>query len=381
MSPSSPTVPDRLETLLACRELKCLDGWALYAYRCTGEEFTSLAEALSRNSPHNASDTQVRAFVLYAAEWWQRKYDSSQWAWEPLLASIGWGGIHYPDLYKPVRRAWVWWRVDLVRLPTSIRRLGTFACQGGLPLALVRHRHNSITHTVLKHTAAYRRFVEDPIELARDRQYLLRPPTLRRDYVFHLAADLTEAVLDLQDDAQDEGPINALDLARPDWRRTMPLDLEGERARNLLTGLLREAVRKRTSSADDFRIERFLRYTSIGWRLGARVRLPMSISADGLARRLRVRTDELPSRQQVCTGGKNTRVVGLYAARSDDFLLAQDARGGIEFWDTEAADEVRLRFRDEGSIGEPVLPYRGGALGDLPWAFRLGDDYEFIGEG
>ena len=375
-----------LETFLALRKLERPDGRALYAYRCTGEEFESLAGALSRNPSQDgtASDMPVRAFVLYAAEWWQRKYDGSQWAWEPLLESIGWGGIHYPDLYEPVRRAWGWWKVDLVRLPTSIRYLGTFACQGGLPLALVRHGHNSVTRylrAVLKHTVAYRRFVEDPIDLARDQQHLLRPPTLRRDYVFRLAADLIEAVLDLQDDAQDENPINTLDQARPDWRRTMPLDLEDERARELLAGLLREAGRDRMSLADDFRVERFLRRTGAGWRLGARARLPASISTDALARQLGVRTDELPLRLQVCTGGKSTRVVGLYAARSEDFLLARDIRGAPEFWDMEAAEEMRLRFRAGDPIGGPVLPYRGGVLGELPWVFRNGDDYAFVGEG
>ena len=309
----------------------------------------------------------------------------SQWAWEPLLASIRWEGVHYPDMYEPVREAWGWWEVDLVRLPTSIRYLGTFACQGGLPLALVGEGHHSVTRylrTVLKHTAAYRQFVEDPIDLARDQQHLLRPPTLRRDYVFRLAADLIEAVLDLQDDIQDEDPINALDQVRPDWRRTMPLDLENERAQDLLTGLLREAVRDRMSPVEDFRVERFLRRTGIGWRLGARVRLPALISADALAHQLRVQTDQLPPRLQVCTGGKSTRVVGLYAARQEGFLLARDAHGVAEIWDTEAADEVRLQFRAGDTIGEPLLPsYRGGALGELPWAFRDGNSHEFIGEG
>ena len=375
-----------LEALLARRGLRSPDGRALYAYRCTGDEFASLAEVLSRNPPHGgiASNVSIRAFVLYAAEWWQREYDGSQWAWEPLLEPIGWDGVHYPDLYEPVRRAWGWWKVDLVRLPTSIRYLGTFACQGGLPLALVGHGHNSVTRylrAVLKHAAAYRRFVEDPIELARDQQHLLRPPTLRRDHVFRLAADLIEAVLDLQADAQDGDPISALDRTRPDWRRTMPLDLEDERARDLLAGLLREAGRDRASPADDFRIERFLRRTSIGWRLGARVRLPASISADLLARRLGVRTDELPPRLQVCTGGKSTRVVGLYAARSEDFLLGRDESGVTELWDAEAAGEVRLRFRAGDRIDESMLPYRGSALGELPWGFRTGDDHEFIGEG
>ena len=383
---TSPSISGWLETFLACRGVERPDGRALYAYRCTSEEFGSLAGALSWDPPQggSASHMPIRAFVLYAAEWWQREYDGRHWAWEPLLESIGWGGVHYPDLYEPVRRAWGWWKVDLVRLPTSVRYLGTFACQGGLPLALVGHGQKSVTRylrAVLKHTSAYRRFVDDPIDLARDQQHLLRPPTLCRDHVFRLAADLIEAVLDLQDDAQDEDPINTLDRTRPDWRRTMPLDLEDERARDLLAGLLREAGRDRTSTAGDFRVERFLRRTGIGWRLGARVRLPASISVDVLARQLGVRTDELPPRLQACTGGESNRVIGLYAARSDDFLLARDTRGPPEFWDTEAAGEVRLRFRAGDPIGEPVLPYRGGALGELPWAFRVGDDYEFTGEG
>ena len=382
-----PSIFDWLKTFLACRGIEHPDGRALYAYRCTGEEFASLAEVLFQNPPHggSASDMPIRAFVLYAAEWWQRKYDGSQWAWEPLLASIRWEGVHYPDLYEPVRKAWAWWKVDLVRLPTSIRYLGTFACQGGLPLALVGDGQHSVTRylrTVLKHTVAYRQFVEDPIDLAQDQQHLLRPPTLRRDYVFRLAADLIEAVLDLQGDVQDEDPINALDQARPDWRRKMPLDLEDERAQDLLTGLLREVVRDRMSPVDDFRVERFLRRTGIGWRLGARVQLPTLISADGLARRLGVQTDKLPPRLQVCTGGKSTRMIGLYAAQSEKFLLARDAHGTAEIWDMEAAGEVRLRFRAGDTIGEPLLPsYRGGALGELPWAFRDSDGHEFIGEG
>ena len=382
-----PSIFDWLNTFLAHRGVEHPDGRALYAYRCTGEDFASLAEILSQNPPHggSASDMPIRAFVLYAAEWWQREYDGGQWAWEPLLESIGWRGVHYPDLYEPIREAWGWWKVDLVRLPTSIRYLGTFACQGGLPLALVGEGHHSVTRylrAVLKHTAAYRHFVEDPIDLARDQQHLLRPPTLRRDHVFRLAADLIEAVLDLQGDIQDEDPINALDRVRPDWRRTMPLDLEDERAQDLLTGLLREVVRDRMSPVEDFRVERFLRRTGIGWRLGARVRLPAWISADALAHRIRVQTDQLPLRLQVCTGGKSTRVVGLYAARPEGFLLARDAHGVAEIWDTEAAGEVRLQFRAGDKIGEPLLPsYRGGALGELPWAFRDGDGHEFIGEG
>ena len=366
------------------------DGRALYAYRCAGEEFDSLTETLEQGAPlRNQPGTAViRAFVLYASEWWQRRYDGRQWAWEPLLASIGWYSVDYPDLYEPVRSAWRWWKVALVRLPTSTRYLGTFACQGGLPLALVGDKGSRVTQylrAVLNHAAAYRQFVDDPIDLARDQQHLLNPPTLRRDYVFRLAADLIEAVLDLQadieSDSQDEDPLNALDQARPHWRRTMPLALEDARARGLLTGLLREAAQGRSSPSDEFRVERFLRRTDVGWRLGARIRLPASVSADHFARQLRVPAAALPPRLEMRLQGERVRVVGLYVRQSDDFRLARDARSTTELWDSEACGEIRLRCLAGGEVGEPVVPQRGSVLGELPWAFRSGDDGAFIGEG
>ena len=382
----SQRIVEWIAEFLGHRELEHPDRRALYAYRCTGEEFASLSEALSHSTPRGGSVAQVivRAFVLYAAEWWQRRYDGGRWAWEPLLESIDWRWIHYPDLYEPVREALRWWKVDLVRLPSSVRYLGTFACQGGLPLALVGDADSSVARylrAVLEHTAAYRRFVDDPIVLAQDQQHLLRPPTLRRDYVFRLVADLIEAVLDLQGDTQDEDPLAALDQARPDWRRTMPLDLEDARARDLLTSLLREAARGRTSSVGEFRVERFLRKTGIGWRLGARIRLPASVSADDLAHQLRVSTVDLPLRLEARVQGERVRVVGLYAAQGDDFVLARATRSFTELWDAEAAGEILLHLLAGDVVGEPVIPHRGSALGELPWAFRSDDDGSFIGEG
>ena len=385
MPPISDHTTEWVEEFLEGRNLERPDGRALYAYQCSHEEYQSLASLLVRMpTVTRATSVPIRAFVLYASEWWQREYDGGSWAWEPLLKSIGWEDIHYPDLYGPVSRAWNWWKVDLVRLPTSIRYLGTFACQGGLPLALVSDAHSSVTRylrAVLKHVDAYRPFVEDPIVLAQDKQLLLRPPTLRRDYVFRLAADLIEAVLELRDDANTDDPLEALDETRPDWRRNMPLELEDESARNLLTGLLREAAQSQSAPRDEFRVERFLRLTGTGWRMGARLKLPASVSSELLARQLGVRLDELQPRLQVRTSGEAMRVVGLYASQGDDYLLLRDSRSMVELWDGEAAAEIRLELLAGSPVGHPVLPIHGSALGDLPWVFRGMDDFLFVGEG
>lgn len=171
-----------LDAFLESRGLQLPDGRPLYSYRCTAREFGSLARTLEA---YRHRGTAIRAFVIYAAEWWQRHYNGGPLAWQPLLESVGWHGVHYPDLYMPVRVALHWWHVELVRLPTQISYLGTFACQGGLPLALVGDADSRVTQylrAVLRHTAAYRQFVDDAIDLARDQQHRLRPPTLRRDW-------------------------------------------------------------------------------------------------------------------------------------------------------------------------------------------------------
>ena len=139
-------------------------------------------------------DWTVRGFVLYASEFWLR-FKNEQWrqrnfpdglpfqklTWLQFLSLVDWtdlyreeiagyvdlqgtryhvahtsrrhadtlesdnaeddagrsdhrsmaGTGHYPGLYFPMLKAWHWWKVAPVRLPSSIRYLDTFAHQGG----------------------------------------------------------------------------------------------------------------------------------------------------------------------------------------------------------------------------------------------------------
>lgn len=139
-------------------------------------------------------DWTVRGFVLYASEFW-RRFRNEEWrrrnfpdalpfrklTWLQFLSLVDWtelyrgkiagyvrlegtshgvahaseghsdgsewdsaegdaggpdhrsmaGTGHYPGLYFPMLKAWEWWGVAPVRLPTSIRYLDTFAHQGG----------------------------------------------------------------------------------------------------------------------------------------------------------------------------------------------------------------------------------------------------------
>ena len=366
------------------RELDEPDGRPLYAYRCTFREFAEVRERLADARQHGGLGLwEIRAFVLYASQWWQRRYSGGPWSWEPVLRDVGWNDVYPPDLYPPLRHAWQWWRVELVRLSQTTRYLGTFAVQGGLPLLLVGETGpvTAYLRAVVRHIARYRRFVDDPVELARDQQHLLRQRTLRREYVFRLAADLVDAVLDLREHiGQGDDPLAELDSRRPAWRESMPLDIDNDMARQLLEGLLREA-KAGGSSGSDFGVKRFLVRTEAGWRLAARVRLPRSVETGDLGGHLHVQETDLPPTMHVRTAGEGGRVVGVYGASGEHFhLISGENNPGASFWDAAAVEEFRLEFFAQDLVGE-VKTRRGAALGELPWVFRADGEYALIGEG
>lgn len=384
---SEPGHPAKwIEEFLNSRSLDSPDGRPLYAYRCSQVEFESLARTLSATRPpiYQAGNHAMRAFVLYAGEWWQRRYQGGIWAWEPLLNSIGWVDVLYSELYGPIRNSLDWWKVSLVKLPSSFRYLGTLACQGGLPLALLGDTDSSVARylrAVLTHVSEYREYVQDPIELAQDKQHLLYPPTLRRDYVFRLAAELVEAVLELQSSASASESPNELPHLSDEWRRKMPLDLEDHRARELLETLRQQAARNSVSPTKDFRVERFLRLTGVGWRLGARIRPPITISKTILQHQFKTTLSEERLGLQARTADGAVRTVGMYAMQGDNYILFRNLESNTEIWGDKAAAEIRLELLAGERIGHPMIPARGHALGDLPWSFRNSDDNLFLGEG
>lgn len=161
------------------------------AYRAQWQEYRILGREHIREDL--TLDWQIRAFVLYASEFWLR-FKNNEWrertfpdglpferlTWLHFLSLVGWESLYprpntlkgqvdvevdgrlyhvwhtnaqqagsderplpipdargYPGLYFPMLIAWRWWKVAPLRLPTSIRYLDTFAHQGGAADQLV----------------------------------------------------------------------------------------------------------------------------------------------------------------------------------------------------------------------------------------------------
>ena len=116
------------------------DGRSLYRYRLDDDDFASLERALRAALTGRPNLDWVpelepefpRLFVLYASEWWRRRYDGSGWSWPNILSDLGATG----KLWSPLRRSdcvehgLKAWRLERTQAG-GLRYLRAIALQGG----------------------------------------------------------------------------------------------------------------------------------------------------------------------------------------------------------------------------------------------------------
>ncbi len=217
---------DWLGRFLGSRGLDKPDSSPIYAYRCNDSEFGELG-ALIRSKTRlpiiadRLSPSDCALFCLYSAEWWRRNHESGPWKWEGILESVGWSGTPIGKLYPIVREGLHFWNRDLLKTPDHNLFLVTLACEGGLPLRLLR-----------KETAHLRIFFRDSLEefhyfhrsgetsatiVARVGDRL--PRSLRQPVVYQLAGSLVQRIWELQQTiGESKTPVEDLDRLEPEWR-------------------------------------------------------------------------------------------------------------------------------------------------------------------
>src|SRR5690606_2710317 len=151
------------------------------------------------------------------------------------------GGPYYLRLQWVVAEGIRRWNRELLRFATGRAFLVTLACEGGLPLKLVR-----------RETAALRHFFKDLLEEVRifgpmgvpardlaERTAVRLPRRLRNEVVYELTGNLATAIWRLQREVGDStNPVETLDRIRPGWREELPLSVDDAVARALLNNLL-----------------------------------------------------------------------------------------------------------------------------------------------
>jgi len=271
--------------------------------------------------------------------------------------------------------------------------LVTIACEGGLPLNLLHKQNANLTQffrSVLEQYHA-RRFggVDVAEQIANQRSFLL-PSSLRQDVVFRLAGELIAQVTALQQrvgDAPD--PIVALDHLNGEWRKQLPLSLENDAAKVLLTGLVRQSGELVRNATARVLWRGCLQESLQGWQVWKLLDFPERLSDEQMASLLAsTESSSAPRFRMVLQTPEGSDTVALLT------LHQQHERNFYRREWLHRAGTVRL---DSGRVGLPhkillsaanvsysVPVHNDEPWGDLPWVFVGGETdgkWEWLTEG
>ena len=231
------------------------DGRPLYAYKCSDSDYEQLRDKTRSQMPDavhgrlgEGEESRFAAtFCFYAAEAFHRRHEGGPWAWETVFAEIGHAPPSLPRIYEWVKTGLKLWQRPLLRSRNGDREfLVTLACEGGLPLLLLRRESASLSRYFRELLAACHRqrhtYDYDPKETACQIAARYLPASLRHDVVFQLSGDLIQSVITLQEQVDEAAdPITSLDRLEPEWRKRLPLPLGDATVEILLRNLVGQA--------------------------------------------------------------------------------------------------------------------------------------------
>lgn len=308
--------------LLSHRQLVQPDGRKLYQYRLTESEFDAL-EKLLRNLPQLELSQISRIkgfsdlFVLYAAEWWRRRFDGSHWSWDPILRDIGaepeeWSALQRSECVRLGLQEWCL----TPREHGGLRFLGTVAVQAGLPLRLLAQARGNIgqlLRQVLKHASSSSVTHVDLLTWVESLRGNL-PKSYRQPAVYTLLADVAWIVLRLKEEAELTSSADAilkLDQKVNGWRERFPLPIEDAHAQGLIEQLVRDVASVRTERhTTSIQVERQLVADENGaWSLQSSVSLLGSIQASQLVTLFSMAVEDLPRTGELNLNADDHRLV------------------------------------------------------------------------
>lgn len=377
--------------LLANHDLERPDRRALYQYRVTEAEFIELENLLREwlgkllNKFDLGQITRLTGFsalfVLYAAEWWRRRFDGSQWSWDPILRDLN----ADPDSWNQAQRSACIelglrdWGLE-VKKTGGLRFLGSVAVQGGLPLQLLAQARGKIgllLSQVLKQAGGTRVTQHDLLTWVESLQSTL-PKSYRQPAIFALLSDVAWTVIRLKEQAGLTATTDAiarLDQQVSNWREQFPLPVDDGHARGLIEQLVRDAARVRAErQATTLPVERQLELDEEGsWSLRSSLSLPDSLPISKLATLFNMDPEEMPRAGELslCAGSERFSTSMRRMAGHDGYRIERKPWG---FSGQAAAEEHLLQLATpDGRLWTAAAP-RGESLDDgLPWIFSAED--------
>jgi hypothetical protein len=378
-------------SLLESRGLVHPDGRALYLYRLSEDQFNDLEHMLNQTIQLFAEEYGLAKiarlsgftslFVLYASEWWRRRYDGSGFSWGPILHDLG----ASTDSWTPVQRSEFirdglkGWAIE-PRKAGALRFLGTVAVQGGLPLKLLASAQGGVGRLLSRvlRIASRGPFSEEDLSRWVEGLKDLLPKSYRRDEIYTLLTDVAWTTLQLKQKAQLESSVNAiavLDQCVPEWREQFPLPVDDQHAQGLIEQLIRDVAETRLVRLERaLPLERFLVPLDDGrYELEARVNVPEHLSEKCLADLFDIGISDLPRTAEIML-----RVEGeKYFTSVRKLAGSQNYRLNSGEWVTHGRNaivehQVQLISAD-GRVWSSVIPFGEELNLELPWVLSKGE--------
>ena len=369
------------------------DGRPLYAYKCSEKYYSLFKEYVKTQLQNNKTKSYLFSilFCLYASETWRRKHESGKWKWDTIFLGICEESPPSSSIYRWVEKGLKYWNRNIIKGNNDQKLyLVTIACEGGLPLLLLRKENTRLKRFFkqLLEQYHYKRQLPycDIQKIAITIATNFLPRSLRNDVVFNLSSDLVQKVVDLQEkiiDAND--PIAELDSKYEGWRNDLPLPLEDKTVELLLNNLVIDAKQLSKKMHLDLKWNFYLVQKNNQWFVEKRLNLSKIIPGSLLQKW--PNKDQIPYRMRILMDSSNgieplALLTRIHSENNEVLFRCETLnRKGIAISDKRILEDVRLILTD-GTF-ESEIPSTGGqALGDLPWVFHDNNgQLELLGEG
>lgn len=389
------------------REFEPNDTVPLYKLRATSDEFDALSFVLNdfveEKAPFMSVNSVIerfplfnKLFVLYAAEWWKRKYSGGHWTWKHIIDGLG---INEDDISPQKRsmcvsRGLSGWNLKIA--DTSGKRfLGAIAIQGGLPVHFLTTQEGNI-YKVLEKLVKHAEGVEvsvSRLEAWAEELYYFLPNTYQKKEIYALLAQVIDVLFNIKRSASGQTNKAVLHEWRTNhkiWLSELPITARYEEVDRLISrllGVVANTNAKDRISGNFLSIRRNLLINYDGEiKYNGFIEIASSVTTDELNLKFNGILSQNPPMSlnlQISTDSSNEsltlhRVIGdeKYNSSIKSIQITDQAFFDQIVYELQTPDGAQSAITDKK--GEAIVP-------DHPILFELApdssDEYEYIGQG
>jgi len=389
-------------TFLQKRGLDRPSGEDLYTYKMTSEEFNCLEKYLGNwvkevtifRSASNLIGQVLfdQLFVLYASEWWKRKFSGGHWTWDQILHDIH---INHSDWSAPKRSECVEngfkaWGIGLNNSGGK-RFLGSVAIQGGLPINLIAENNGAVVrvlHRVFDLVSGSTVDFELISTWVENLSYYL-PKTYQQVEIYHLLAQVIIVLTDLKSHVNSNDPLilkREWEDHSSKWLRKFPLSVGDDNTSSIIENLIKKVAHASTPRVRKgfISFERELEVSSESYQsLYIKINLEPLVEIESLKQNFEISNNfDLSSFLVVeIKCGDQVKEIGLRKlVASDKYKFSTNVIAGFSGVIFNQKVIVTLRDKDGNSWTSKNLQAEE-LCADLPWIFLPNEDGTYIFQG